>query len=227
MLSFLFYLTNQFIQLIVPVSEASDVMDDMFPLLPSVNTTCQSSVNPSANPVCQPSAKPVHQSSAKPVHQSPTIPSSSWCRQTKMLLDGDTSKLYQCKRSAQEANTTETESSTDAGHNTIMPKGGGHLSQLPLILSALRMRSFATLLNALCASEKPFDNFQKSSPVFLKTSCIAFESVWPHLKIRVETDNVLFNLVCLSITNDIHIFHHSIHRAVNELFRSKERFTMP
>jgi hypothetical protein len=159
MLSFFFYLTNQFIQLVMPVSEASDVMDDMLPLLLSANTTHQSSANPSANPVCQPSAKPVHQSSANPVCQSSAISSSSQHGQTKMLVDGDASKPYQCKRSAQEANTTEMESSTDAGCNAIMSKGGGHLSQLPLILSALRMQYFATLLNALCASEKPFDNF--------------------------------------------------------------------
>jgi hypothetical protein len=98
-----------------------------------------------------------------------------------------------------------------------MPKGGSNLSLLPLILSQSRSQYFATLLNALCASEKPFDDFQKFSPVFLKNSRTAFESVWPHLKIKVETDDILFNLVRLSIANKIHAFCHSAHRAINEL----------
>jgi hypothetical protein len=116
--------------------------------------------------------------------------------------------------SAQQAHTAKAELSTDPGHNTIMPKGGSNLSQLPAILSASRSQYFSTLLNALCASEKPFDDFLKFSPVFLKTSCTAFESIWPHLKIRVETDDVLFNIVSLLLLG-ISNFNCSMDRAIN------------
>ena len=52
-----------------------------------------------------------------------------------MPVDGEASKPYQRKKSAQRAHTAETELSTDAACNAIMPKGGSNLSLLPLILS--------------------------------------------------------------------------------------------
>jgi len=176
-------LTNQFLQLVTPVSEASNIVDDTFPPLLSVH--------------------PVHQSSALQRQQ------------TKKPVDHEASKPYQHKKSAQ-ASTAEMELLTDAGRNVIMPKGGSNLAQLPPILSALRSQYFSTLLNALCASEKLFDDFQKSSPVFLRNSRTAFASIWPHLKIKVETDDVLFNIVSLFIMNEIHGFNCSMLRAINK-----------
>jgi hypothetical protein len=79
-----------------------------------------------------------------------------------------------------------------------MLKSSSNLRQLPSMILASRTQCFSTSLCALCALEKPFDNFQKFLLVFLKNSCTAFESVWPHLKIRVETDDVLFNIMSLS-----------------------------
>ena len=182
MLSFILYihLTDQFLQLVTPgaASEASsgNATNDTFLVLPNSHA----------------------------IHQSSGVPSTSQHKPKRKLavqLSQEVGKPNQCKKSAQHA--TETESSTDAGHNAVMPKGGSSLSQLPSILLELRLQYFATLLNALYASEKPFDDFQKFSPVFLKNSYTAFESVWLHLRIRVETDDVLFNIVSLIIANDI------------------------
>jgi hypothetical protein len=167
MLSFVL-LSDQFIQLITPVSEASYTTDD-------------TSTLPNTCPICP----------------SSTIPSASQHGQAKRLVDREASKLYQCKKPAGQAQTVETESSTDTGHNAIMPKGSSNLTWLPPIILALQSQYFTTLLNALCASEKPFDDFQKFSPMFLRNSRTAFKHIWPHLKIRVETDNVLFSIVSL------------------------------
>jgi hypothetical protein len=132
-----------------------------------------------------------------PVRQPSIVPSTTQHVQRKKPASREASKPYQHKKAAQQAQTTETESSTDAGHNALMLKGGSSLSWLPPIISSSRSHYFSTLLNALCASEKPFDDFLKSSPVFLKNSRTTFESVWPHLRIRIETDDVLFDIVSL------------------------------
>lgn len=162
--------SDQLIQLVAPVSEASHATDDDMFVLP--------------NP--------------RRVRQPSAIPSTGQHGQTNKPVDRKASKQYQRKKPAGgRAQTAETESSTDAGRNAIMPKGGSNLTQLPPIISALRSQYFATLLNALCTSERPFDDFQKFSPVFLRYSRTAFERVWPQLKIRVETDDVLFNIVSL------------------------------
>ena len=163
--------SDQFIQLIAPVSEASHATDDDTFVLPNPRHVCQPSAIPSAGQ---------HGRTNKPVDQKAT------------------SKQYQRKKPAGgRAQTAETESSTDASRNAIMPKGGSNLTQLPPIILALQSQYFAMLLDALCASKRPFDDFQKFSPVFLRYSCTAFEHVWPQLKIRVETDDVLFNIVSL------------------------------
>jgi hypothetical protein len=114
--------------------------------------------------------------------------------QTKVVAQ-TVNKPLPCKKPAQRASTTDAESSMDAGRNAVMPKGGSNLALLPPILSASRTQYFATLLSALFASSEPFNDFQKFSPVFLETCRTAFESVWPCLKVRVETDNILFNIV--------------------------------
>lgn len=152
------------------MSGVSNATDDTFPSLPTVHPVRQSSV---------------------------VLPASQRVR-TKKPVSREANKPYQRKKPAQRAHTAETESSTDAGRNALMPKGSSNLRQLPSMILASRTQYFSTLLCALCASEKPFDDFQKFSPVFLKNSRTAFESVWPHLKIRVETDDVLFNIVSLS-----------------------------
>jgi len=82
-----------------------------------------------------------------------------------------------------------------------MPKGGNNSNLLPSVLSSLKSKYLSTLFNALYASEEPFDHFTKTSPMFLKTSHQAFESVWPHLKIQVETDDIMYNIV------SSHCFH--------------------
>jgi hypothetical protein len=115
--------------------------------------------------------------------------------QTRKVVAQTVDEPLPRKKPAQRASTTDAESSTDAGRNAVMPKGGSNLALLPPILSASRTRYFATLLSALFSSSKPFDDFQKFSPAFLQTCHTAFESVWPCLKIKVETDDVLFNIV--------------------------------
>lgn len=175
-------LTDQFLQLAAPAnaSGASYDTDDISPLC----------------------------SNASAVRQPSATPSTGQNGQVKKPVSRGDSKPYQRKKPAQQASTTETESSTDAGRNAIMPKGGtrgSSLGRLPTILLTLRLHYFATLLNALCASERPFDDFQKLSPKFLSNSRTAFESVWPHLKIKVEMDDLLFNIVSLliAIVNEI------------------------
>ena len=87
-------------------------------------------------------------------------------------------------------------------------------SLFPSIIASSKARYLATLCSALYASEEPFDDFVKSSSTFLNTSHKAFESVWPYLKIMLETDDALFNIVSLST---ISVKHNSslICRATN------------
>ena len=86
----------------------------------------------------------------------------------------------------------------DSGRNVLMPKGGNLNSLLPSVLLSLKAHYLSTLFCALYASEEPFDNFVKTSSSFLKISRTAFKNVWPHLKVKVEMDDVLFNIVSLS-----------------------------
>jgi hypothetical protein len=104
------------------------------------------------------------------------------------------------QRAQRVSDASNDESTVDAGRNAIMPKGS-KIGLLPSILLSLRSKYFVTLLAALFASEEPFDDFLKTSPVFLATCCTAFESVWPYLNITVETDDVLFNVMSLPIYN--------------------------
>src|SRR5271170_1083606 len=113
--------------------------------------------------------------------------------------DQEGSKWQQHQLSVQQASNASLESSADATRNAIMPKGVGPVTLLPSIILSSRTKYFATLLNALFASEEPFDHFLKTSSVFLDISRTAFKSVWPHLKITVETDDVLYNIVSLFI----------------------------
>ena len=127
--------------------------------------------------------------------------SSSRGKQTTKPVDKGTKKLHQCKtptRRDSDASDPALDSPPDHGCAVIMPKGGNSLSLLPAILSSLKGKYLATLYYALYASEEPFNHFIKTSPKFLEISRQAFEKVWPHLKITVETDDALFNVVSLS-----------------------------
>jgi hypothetical protein len=106
-----------------------------------------------------------------------------------------------------------------------MPKGGNSLSLLPAILSSLKGKYLATLYCALYASEEPFDHFIKTSPKFLEISRQAFEKVWPHLKVTVETDDALFNVVSLSTITTKHGLY-PIYRVINTYSKNEARFTM-
>ena len=70
-----------------------------------------------------------------------------------------------------------------------------NLGLLPSILSSLKGQYLATLYAALYTSEEPFDDFAKTSSKFLTISHQAFKRVWPHLKVQLETDDTLFNIV--------------------------------
>jgi hypothetical protein len=85
-----------------------------------------------------------------------------------------------------------------------MPKGGNSLSLLPAVLLSLKGKYLATLYCALYASKEPFNHFVKTLPKFLEISHQVFEKVWPHLKITVETDDTLFNVVSLSTITTKH-----------------------
>jgi hypothetical protein len=119
-------------------------------------------------------------------------------------VDEGTTKAHQPKGSTQRARqvgkacTTESIVDAQAARNAIMPKGT-KMNLLPSALSSLRLKYFATLLAALFASGEPFNEFIKTLSTFHATCCTAFESVWPDVNITVETDNVLFNAVSLSI----------------------------
>ena len=76
---------------------------------------------------------------------------------------------------------------------------------------------------ALYASEEPFDHFIKTSPKFLEISRQAFEKVWPHLKITVETDDTLFNVVSLSTITTKHGLY-PIYRVINTYLKNEARF---
>ena len=86
-------------------------------------------------------------------------------------------------------------STRKSAHDAIMPKGGNTVNLLPSIIASSKAIYFATLLNALYASEEPFDDFVKTSPQFLMVSRKAFRKIWPVLNVLMETDHLLFNLV--------------------------------
>lgn len=54
--------------------------------------------------------------------------------------------------------------------NPLMPKGGNKLGSLPSIILSESNRYFATLFNALFASQNPFEDFKKTSTSFLTIS---------------------------------------------------------
>jgi hypothetical protein len=119
--------------------------------------------------------KPMAQGISKPQHKKTT-------QQTRRASDASST-------------TPNSLSPVDAGRNALMPKGGNMNSLLPSILLSQKAQYLSTLFSALYSSEEPFNDFVKTSSPFLKISRNAFKSVWPHLKITVETDDVLFNIV--------------------------------
>ena len=122
---------------------------------------------------------------------------SSRGKQTTKPVDKGTKKPRQRKmptRRDSDVSDPALDSPPDRGCAVIMPKGGNSLSLLPAVLSSLKGKYLAMLYCALYASEEPFDHFVKTSPKFLEISHQAFEKVWPHLKITVETDDALFNV---------------------------------
>jgi hypothetical protein len=78
-----------------------------------------------------------------------------------------------------------------------MPKGSNKLTMLPSPILSLKNIYLATIFNTLDVSEVPFDDFTKTSSHFLRISCQAFQSIYPHLKVTIETDDILFNVVSL------------------------------
>jgi hypothetical protein len=95
-----------------------------------------------------------------------------------------------------------------------MPKGSNKFTLLPSVILSSKRKYFATLCNALDASENPFDHFTKTSPKFLEISHHAFKSIWPYLKITLEGDDVLFNVMRLSIVV-AKLCLHFVYRATN------------
>ena len=88
----------------------------------------------------------------------------------------------------------------DDGRNLLMPKGGQRLGSLPSVILSESNRYFATLFNALFASQNPFEDFKKTSISFLTISRTAFAQVWPKLvDIQLEADDTLFQIVSLFI----------------------------
>jgi hypothetical protein len=118
------------------------------------------------------------------------------------VYKADGSKPKPQKKSTQRSRQARDISATpplETGRNAIMPKGSNKLTLLPSVILSLKKKYFATLFSALDASERPFDHFTKTSPKLLEVSRQAFKSVWPYLKITLEADDVLFNVVSLSI----------------------------
>ena len=129
------------------------------------------------------------------------MPSTKQGKQTTKPVDQGVKKPHQRKKPTQQdsdASDPAPYSPPDRGRTAIMPKGSNSSNLLPAVLSSLKTKYFTTLFCALYASEEPFDHFVKTSSVFLKTSCQAFESVWPQFKITLKSDDVLFNIVSLS-----------------------------
>jgi hypothetical protein len=128
------------------------------------------------------------------------VPSASQGKKITKSLEHETDKQKHKKRANDASRATpDSSQASDAGRNVIMPKGIGLNSLLPSILSSLKSQYICTLLSALYASEEPFDDFVKTSSSFLVISRKAFKSVWPDLKIKIEADDVLFNIVRLFI----------------------------
>jgi hypothetical protein len=115
-------------------------------------------------------------------------------RVTKPADKGKASKPQKTKPQASDTSTT---SRSDTARKLIMPKGGNKLHALPSIILSFKTEYLATIFSALDASEAPFNDFMKSSPHFLRISRRAFRSIWPHLDITLEIDDVLFNVVSL------------------------------
>jgi hypothetical protein len=99
-------------------------------------------------------------------------------------------------RQDSDASTASESPESDTGRSAIMPKGR-QLKNLPSVLLSQRTTYFATLFSALFASQEPFNHFTKTSPAFLTISRTAFKSIWPRLKITLEVDDALFNVVRL------------------------------
>ena len=122
------------------------------------------------------------------------------------LVDKRTVKPPQQKLPARRPQARRSSGSSDdsrvaSDRAAIMPKGTGSVKHglLPPIIASLKARYLATLCSALYASEEPFDHFTKTSPEFLYASRQAFQHVWPHLNITLETDDMLFSIVILFI----------------------------
>jgi hypothetical protein len=93
-----------------------------------------------------------------------------------------------------------------------MLKGGNKLAMLPSPILSLKNTYLATI----------FDDFTKTSPHFLKISRQAFQSVYPHLKVTIKTDDVLFNVV--SLFSFMKSSLSSTYRATSVLLNDKARF---
>jgi hypothetical protein len=149
-------------------------------------------------PMSESSDALIHLRTAGPAR---VMASTSRRKQIMKPADSGITKARQHKGPAQRAqqasNESTAKSTEDLTRNAIMPKGGNQIGLLSSDLSSLRSRYFATLVAALFASGEPFNDFMKMSPKFLETSRTAFENIWPHLSISVETDDVLFNVVSL------------------------------
>jgi hypothetical protein len=110
-----------------------------------------------------------------------------------------------------------------------MPKGSNNLTLLPSMLSSSKSKYLSMLYSALYASEEPFQHFVKTSGMFLKISWKAFKHVWPHLKVTLQTDDALFNVVSLfTIVVDSRSIYGSnlIFRAISVSLKSVAGSTM-
>jgi hypothetical protein len=124
-------------------------------------------------------------------HSVPLSSKVKW--DTKPTDKGRVGKSQKASTEPYDAGTSH----ADTARNAIMPKGGNKLTVLPSPILSLKNIYLATIFNALDASEAPFDDFTKTSSHFLRISRQAFQSVYPHLKVTIETDDVLFNVMSL------------------------------
>jgi hypothetical protein len=156
---------------------------------------------------------------ARPVTKSRSVPSSGKVkRDTKPTDKGRAGNSRKPSSQPHDASTSR----ADAARNAIMPKGGNKLAMLPSPILSLKNTYLATIFNALDASEAPFDDFTKTSPHFLKISRQAFQSVYPHLNVTIETDDVLFNVV--SLLSFMRSSLSSAYRATSVLLNDEARF---
>ena len=137
--------------------------------------------------------------SFRPVIKHRSVPSSRKAKRVTKPADKRKASKPQKPSTQRQASDASLTSRSDTVRNLIMPKGGKTLNVLPSVILSLKTEYLTMIFNALDASEAPFDNFVKTSPHFLRISRQAFRSIWPHLDITLETDDVLFNVVSPSL----------------------------